>query len=499
LFWHKSQEEEITQLKLITQPQSGMSFRQVCGKSGRWLRRNGWTMGAGALAVTAVMGVYNVSATYQVGVEVLVNGQSLCVADSQQQVLGVKEALQEEISQGLGQPYVLQTQPTYRLVLTPRDEVVDVIELEKQLMVCAPDVAEMTVLEVDGQVIGATQEPEALKEMLEQIKNQYATGAADEVLEFNKEVVVQERLCVLSASKTITEMRAILESQTVVEDTYTAQEGDTYSLIAPRYGMSVSQLEQLNGTEEELHSGDVLKVEKNEPLLGVISTRTEQYEEAIPFETEEIETDTLYKSEKKTLIEGVEGKSLVTAKVVSINGEEVSREPLESEVLENPVTEVLQVGTKELPAFAGDFAYPTQGVFTSEFGPRWGRTHTGLDIANQIGTPIYASETGTVILAEDNGSYGLCIKIDHGDGFVTLYGHNSELLVKEGDQVAKGQLIAYMGSTGRSTGSHCHFEIRVNGTAVNPRLYLDHLLEQQEAEEAAAKAAEAAEAQTQTE
>ena len=99
--------------------------------------------------------------------------------------------------------------------------------------------------------------------------------------------------------------------------------------------------------------------------------------------------------------------------------------------------------------------------------------HTGVDIADPIGTPIYAAEEGVVVTAGWNrGGYGFYIVIDHGNGLQTLYGHNSKMYVKAGDHVLRGQQIAEMGSTGRSTGSHVHFEVRTNGRRTNPLNYI---------------------------
>jgi murein DD-endopeptidase MepM/ murein hydrolase activator NlpD len=121
----------------------------------------------------------------------------------------------------------------------------------------------------------------------------------------------------------------------------------------------------------------------------------------------------------------------------------------------------------------GAMAWPVNGRVTSEFGPRWGRLHKGIDIAAPTGTPVHASADGQVISSGWNsGGYGYMVMIDHGSGIVTLYAHNSGLAVSAGQQVTRGQVIAYAGSTGNSTGPHCHFEVRVNGTPQNPRAWL---------------------------
>ena len=123
------------------------------------------------------------------------------------------------------------------------------------------------------------------------------------------------------------------------------------------------------------------------------------------------------------------------------------------------------------PSVGGALLWPTSGVLTSTFGWRWGAMHQGIDIGAGTGTPIYASESGTVFYSGWMGGYGNLILIDHGDGRVTAYAHQSRLAVS-GGRVGRGQVIGYVGSTGDSTGPHLHFEVRVNGVAVNPMQYL---------------------------
>ena len=109
---------------------------------------------------------------------------------------------------------------------------------------------------------------------------------------------------------------------------------------------------------------------------------------------------------------------------------------------------------------------------TSEYGPRWGRMHQGIDQGASTGTPIGASKAGTVIFAGWQGGYGNLVLVDHHDGVVTAYAHMSSMSVSSGTSVDQGQQLGAVGSTGNSTGPHLHFETRVNGNAVNPRQYL---------------------------
>lgn len=115
------------------------------------------------------------------------------------------------------------------------------------------------------------------------------------------------------------------------------------------------------------------------------------------------------------------------------------------------------------------YRWPTKGTFTSGYGWRWGRMHKGIDIANSTGTSVYSARDGIVTFAGWSGAYGYLVEIAHGDGESTRYAHNSRLIVSKGQVVPQGAPIALMGSTGRSTGPHLHFEIRRSGgAAVNP-------------------------------
>ena len=118
--------------------------------------------------------------------------------------------------------------------------------------------------------------------------------------------------------------------------------------------------------------------------------------------------------------------------------------------------------------------WPTRGMFTSGYGWRWGRMHKGIDVANNVGTPVVAAKAGRVVFAGwHDGGYGYLVTIAHPDGSRSLYGHNSNLLVREGQEVDQGQSISQMGSTGRSTGPHLHFEIHPAGSgAMNPLEFL---------------------------
>ena len=121
---------------------------------------------------------------------------------------------------------------------------------------------------------------------------------------------------------------------------------------------------------------------------------------------------------------------------------------------------------------AGGWGWPVNGTVTSEYGYRWGRMHEGIDIAAPTGTPLLAARAGTVTFAGTMSGYGYVTLIDHGGGFVTAYAHQNRLIASAGERVSQGQQIGEVGSTGRSTGPHVHFEVRLGGAPRNPRGYL---------------------------
>jgi murein DD-endopeptidase MepM/ murein hydrolase activator NlpD len=121
---------------------------------------------------------------------------------------------------------------------------------------------------------------------------------------------------------------------------------------------------------------------------------------------------------------------------------------------------------------AGAFLWPSRGMITSRFGWRYRHHHDGIDIASPRGTPIYATRDGVVEFSGWKGGYGKVVFLNHGSGLVTIYGHASVLLVQPGQHVKKGQLIARVGCTGACTGSHVHFEVRIDDRAVDPLPFL---------------------------
>lgn len=195
-------------------------------------------------------------------------------------------------------------------------------------------------------------------------------------------------------------------------------------------------------------------------------TYMEQYTEPVQY----VYDNSMYADERLTYQEGEPGNKSVTVMSVYENGIRCEERILDREIVKKATPEIIIVGTKEKP----DYIVPVEGyVITSEFGPRWGSIHHGVDFGVPEGTEVMAARDGVVIQTGWNGQLGISVSVEHADKTVTRYAHLSESNVELGDTVSQGDVIAYSGNTGFSTGPHLHFEVRIAGEAVNPLDYLN--------------------------
>ncbi len=289
--------------------------------------------------------------------------------------------------------------------------------------------------------------------------------------------------------------------------------GEVLSGIVEKYRQSENTVldievkEETSAEEMDVKHGaeppDILTVEEAEELiltgdggesyLTVVTTEEQTEQETIDFEQEYKPEPDMYVGQQKVEVEGKEGTKEVTKKVVKENGCQVDEEILEENVIEEPQEEIVLTGTKNYEGYGGEtgnyssdnVSYDTTAVYdtlkipvdsvyvSSSFGQRWGRLHSGIDLALAQGSPIYAADSGTVYFSGTSGGYGNLVKIDHGNGMQTYYAHCSSLLVSPGQHVERGEKIALVGSTGNSTGPHLHFEVIINGSCVDPAAFLD--------------------------
>ena len=419
---------------------------------------------------------------YTVGTTVTYDGEVVATVGSKSAAEAACADLEQSTARTLGESWSIdETKLTYSTSLLPREDVVDGETFEEDLSSQIGLVTQAYCLYVDGELIGATPYEGALEELLQQLKDA-ATNENTISCEFAEDVEVKYEYVSNDQVMNLGYLAETLYSTKTAEVTYTVVKGDTWSEIAEDHGLTSKELLALNPGYDinKLQIGEVLTLSASVPYLTMTVQQREYYVDEIPYDIEYTDTAYLYKGDYKVTSAGEYGAADVVANVTYVNGEETERTILSSVTLKEPVTEQRLQGTKERPTWlpTGTFRWPTSGRITSYFGGRsspggiGSTNHKGIDIAGSYGTPIYAADGGTVTYAGWMGGYGYLVQISHGNGYVTYYGHNSSLLVSVGDHVYKGQQIARMGSTGNSTGNHCHFEVRYNGVAKNPLNYL---------------------------
>lgn len=217
---------------------------------------------------------------------------------------------------------------------------------------------------------------------------------------------------------------------------------------------------------------EAVKLIENSNLFTVVYKDIIEEEVEIPFTTTIIEDETIPGGVEVKKQNGVNGRGIKKDITYYENGvKKHSIDPVIT-VTEEPVEEIIVLGTGKTGLEENSLIWPAEGRFTSGYGRRWGRNHNGIDIAANPGTPIYAPAMGIVTFSDVRSGYGNYIMIDHGDGYVTTYAHLTTSYVNEGDCVKAGDLIGTIGSTGRVTGPHLHFEILHNGKYVDPMKYI---------------------------
>ncbi|GED57235.1 M23 family metallopeptidase [Brevibacillus formosus] len=349
-------------------------------------------------------------------------------------------------------------------------------------------------LMIDGKVVGYLPDQQSADQVLAEVKQKYSgvpatTGkkavvaAASTVpvkpnpvkeVAFKENVEMQNETVDASQILSADKLEELLVKGTFKDMKHTVVEGDCIGCIAKKYGITSKDIYANNpGVTENtvLQLGQEINVTAVRPLVTVQVKEEVDQQEVIAFNTQINNNDKVPKGETKVVQEGKNGSKTVKYEVVKENGQVVSRKVIKQDVTVQPVTKIMERGTKVIPSRGtGRLSWPASGYISSGFGKRWGSMHKGIDIAGA--GSVMAADNGRVTFAGWNGDYGKSVIIDHGNGMKTLYGHMSSINVKVGDVVSQGKKIGVKGSTGQSTGVHLHFEVLQNGRNQNPIRYL---------------------------
>lgn len=425
------------------------------------------------------IGVAAFQGTYARAYVMEVNGQEVAVVASPDEKDAIVSNIESRASDILGEQYDYEAEISLTPVYAAPSELSDTAQVEDTLFEDVGALVTAYSLRVDGQELGRAATQEELYRLLDEVAQPYLTENTISY-EFVESVEVCPIEVPANTQYDVEAIRTILHQMEVEQAVYVVEKGDTFNAIAYSLDMWPNELSVLNPDVivDKLWVGQELVIQQAVPYLSVMNVTDETYEEEIPSPVEYIETADLYVGSTRVKEQGEDGVARVNAHVTYINGVEEEREIVSSETLKEATTTYTYTGTTPRPktASTGHYIWPVRGRVTSNFGRRnvsvGNSYHLGIDIAVPTGTAVKAADGGTVITAGWKGTYGKLVAIRHDNGTVTYYAHNSSISVSVGQKVYQGQIIARAGSTGRSTGSHCHFEVRVNGTSVNPRNYL---------------------------
>jgi len=292
-------------------------------------------------------------------------------------------------------------------------------------------------------------------------------------ISFSQNVVVSQTVATNTAVMSVDDALAAITKEKEAKTIYTIANGDCLSTICTKINISLDELYALNpGITEnsKILPGQQLIVTVPTSELSVVTTQRSTYEEDYSADVQYVDNTSMYRGTSNVIQQGTTGHRIVTADISSVNGTESNRQIIQQKVTIESVPRIVEIGTVTPPTYIKPIY---GGSFSSAFEMRWGVMHTGVDWSCSQGTPVMAAANGTVIRAGWFSGYGNCIDISHGNGVVTRYGHLSKILVSVGQSVSQYGVIANSGNTGDSTGPHLHFEIIMNGTAVNPLTYVN--------------------------
>ena len=425
-------------------------------------------------AAVAVAGVFNHYSAYAYSY----NGRELGVVKEKDDVLRITDLVQGALTEDKNVDVIIDARKdiSFHRVWTTGDVPIDTSEdVLKRLTYMGDLNVKAYGIFVDNKRVGVVEDKAVAEEVFRDIEEKYKSDM--EGAEIKSIEIIEKwegKKCNASLEDVLTEkeMVSALSSSVKSESLHEVAVGETLTDIAKLYSVEEEDIIAKNPNIDK----SKLVIEKEAPVLTVKITEDVSYEKVIEHKVEKKDSKEIYEGYTETKQKGSDGLSEITSTITLVNGKQIDEDVHENVVKKEPVTEVILVGVKKRPPSVGSgkYIWPFKSGYTltSGFKWRWGRLHEGIDLGTPSGNDVLAADGGVVTFAGYSGGYGYLIKIDHQNGMETRYAHNSSLLVSEGDKVFQGMHIAESGNSGRSTGPHLHFEIRVNGTPKDPLNFL---------------------------
>ena len=432
--------------------------------------------------LVGIAGIVNFFTVY----EYSYNGKPLGYVNNKDNVLKITDLVQNALTQDMDLRVVIDAKEDIDFKRVPNFNRALTVDTSDDVLRRLTYMGDLNVkaygIYIDGKKVGSVRDKDTAAKVLQDIKDKYKSDKKG--TEIEDAVIVED----IEVRRTNSDLGDVLNEESMVDRLCTSGNketlhkvvvGETLADIARDYGTTEAQLKEDNPgvNPKKLDVGSSLLIKTKGPVMTVKITEVRTYNKTVKYKTVKKKDKEMYEGYSEIDQEGENGKSILTDRTVSVNGEVVETENLETVVKKEPVNKIMRVGTKERPPTVGSgkFIWPAQAgtyTVTSTFKWRWGRHHDGIDMGCRQGNIVMAADGGTVTYAGYMGGYGLLVIIDHQNGMESYYAHNSSLVVSTGDKVFQGQQVAYSGNTGNSTGPHIHFGIKVNGSFVDPMNYL---------------------------
>ncbi|KNZ69241.1 peptidase M23 [Thermincola ferriacetica] len=447
------------------------------GSNGKW--KKAVVVLTTVLCLAVITGV-SVAYSTEKAVAVKVDGKQVALVSDKRAAQKVLEQLKKEKAHQWKQKLIIKEKVNFVDTEAKRYLIADIGALKPILDKKLTFVGVATGLKVNGKTVAILASRAEANKVLDTIKKRFTANINNmQTLSvgFREKVEISEIPASLADVVTVDQAVEKLMHGKEKARVHIVQSGDSLWTIARKYDTHVADLKAANPEikGERLDLGQEIKLVKEEPLLTVVVEAKATVKETIPYNVKVIADKSMWKGRQKINQKGENGSREVTYKLVLANGTVENRTVLNQKVIKPAKDQIVVRGARLVVASrggSGRLAWPTGGRITSPFGSRWGSMHTGLDIDGYTGQPVGAAEDGRVVSTGWDGAYGKQVTIDHGNGLRTKYAHLSKIEVSPGEYVSRGQLIGEVGSTGRSTGSHLHFEVMVGGSFRNPLPYL---------------------------
>lgn len=438
----------------------------------------------GALATLLVLGgggyYFNSTA---LAAYVVVNGETVGIVESINKGEELVEQILEEEGAVFGEVAKTHDQIEYNTARIDNNYTPLSKEELKEKLSLYIDAVELKIADTSMFKLADQKDVDQLLETYQEIyvqedENNQLTSAT-----FEEEVVVEEVEALPQEITTVEEAFEELKQGNVQKEEYLVEENDSWWLIARKNDLKTVEVLAANPgatLDSIIKPGEKIMIEKVTPFLTVVFEGTKVATETIPFDVVTKVDSKLASGTSKVTQAGADGEKVVTYSYVQKNDKVITKDVVDEKVTKEAVSQVVAKGPQRVQVASASrgsgvvpgLVRPYGGSVSSYYGYRGGEFHTGIDYAGPTGEAFVAAAAGTVISASWQGNYGNSIVLDHGNGIQTRYAHASKLLVKVGQTVSQGETIGLVGSTGRSSGPHLHFEVIVNGDTVNPRNYV---------------------------